>query len=137
LAHVGPYDFDFAPTLFQAIGDGRYRIRAATFVIRSRAGGTEAFLKQVQEAVWSVNRSLPVAAVQTMQDVYERSLSRTTFTLIMLAIAGGMALALGVIGIYGVIAYAITQRRREIGIDWRSASSRRNYGADFSVMAWS
>jgi putative ABC transport system permease protein len=84
-----------------------------------------------------VNRSLPVAAVQTMQDVYERSLSRTTFTLIMLAIAGGMALALGVIGIYGVIAYAITQRRREIGIDWRSASSRRNYGADFSVMAWS
>ena len=91
-------------------------IRAATFVIRSRAAGTEAFLKQVQEAVWSVNRSLPVAAVQTMQDVYERSLSRTTFTLIMLAIAGGMALALGVIGIYGVIAYAITQRRREIGI---------------------
>ena len=91
-------------------------IRAATFVIRSRAAGTEAFLKQVQEAVWSVNRSLPVAAVQTMQDAYERSLSRTTFTLIMLAIAGGMALALGVIGIYGAIAYAITQRRREIGI---------------------
>ena len=63
-----------------------------------------------------MNGSLPVAAAQTMRDVYERSLSRTTFTLIMLAIAGGMALALGFIGIYGVIAYTVTQRRREIGI---------------------
>jgi ABC-type antimicrobial peptide transport system permease subunit len=91
-------------------------VRSATFVIRSRQAGTEAFLKQVQQAVWSVSGSLPVAATQMMRDVYERSLSRTTFTLIMLAVTGGMALALGVIGIYGVIAYAITQRRREIGI---------------------
>jgi predicted permease len=91
-------------------------IRSATFVIRSRAAGTEAFVKQVQQAVWSMNGSLPVAGVQTMRDVYERSLSRTTFTLIMLAIAGGMALTLGLIGIYGVIAYTVTQRRREIGI---------------------
>lgn len=91
-------------------------VRSATFVLRSRAAGTDAFLKQIQEAVWSVNGSLPVAAAQTMRDVYERSLSRSTFTLIVLAISGGMALALGIIGIYGVIAYAITQRRREIGI---------------------
>ena len=91
-------------------------VRSATFVIRSRAAGTEAFLKQVQQAVWSAHGSLPVAATQTMRDVYERSLSRSTFTLIMLAVSGGMALALGIIGIYGVIAYAITQRRREIGI---------------------
>jgi predicted permease len=90
--------------------------RSATFVMKSRAAGTEAFLKQVQEVVWSVNGSLPVAAAKTMRDLYERSLSRTTFTLIMLAIAGGMALALGVIGIYGVIAYSVTQRRREIAI---------------------
>jgi putative ABC transport system permease protein len=104
------------PLLLDARDPRNNIIRSATFVIRSRAAGTEAFLKQVQEAVWSVNGSLPVAAAQTMRDVYERSLSRTTFTLIMLAISGGMALALGVIGIYGVIAYVITQRRREIGI---------------------
>jgi predicted permease len=103
--------------LFRDTGvPGMNVIRSATFVVRSRGAGTEAFLQQVQEVVWSVNGSLPVAATQTMRDVYERSLSRTTFTLIMLAISGGMALALGVIGIYGVIAYAITQRRREIGI---------------------
>jgi len=104
------------PLLLDARDPRNTIIRSATFVIRSRAAGTEAFLKQVQEAVWSVNGSLPIAAAQTMRDVYERALSRTTFTLIMLAISGGMALALGVIGIYGVIAYAITQRRREIGI---------------------
>jgi putative ABC transport system permease protein len=104
------------PLLLDARDPRNTIIRSATFVIRSRAAGTEAFLKQVQEAVWSVNGSLPVAAAQTMRDVYERSLSRTTFTLIMLAISSGMALALGVIGIYGVIGYVITQRRREIGI---------------------
>jgi predicted permease len=112
-------------------GTGINLVRSATFVIRSREAGTEAFLKQVQGAVSSVNGNLPVAATQTMRDVYERSLSRTTFTLIMLAIAGGMALALGVIGIYGVIAYAIAQRRREIGIRLalgeRQADLRRRY----------
>jgi predicted permease len=106
-----------APAIvYWPLSDAYSIARSATFVIRSRAAGTEALLKQIQEAVWSVNGSLPVAAAQTMRDVYERSLSRTTFTLIMLAISGGMALALGVIGIYGVLAYAITQRRREIGI---------------------
>jgi ABC-type antimicrobial peptide transport system permease subunit len=73
-------------------------------------------MSQVNQAVWSVNASLPLASVQTMQDVYSKSLARTSFTLVMLGIAGAMALALGVIGIYGVISYTVTQRRREIGI---------------------
>jgi ABC-type antimicrobial peptide transport system permease subunit len=51
-----------------------------------------------------------------MQDVYADSLARTSFTLVMLAIAGGMALVLGIIGIYGVIASIVSQRTREIGI---------------------
>ena len=90
--------------------------RAVTFVIRSERAGTEGFLNQVRQAVWSVNASLPLASVRTMQEIYDESLATTSFTLVMLGIAGAMAMMLGLIGIYGVISYTVSQRKREIGI---------------------
>jgi ABC-type antimicrobial peptide transport system permease subunit len=87
-----------------------------TFVVRSDRAGTESFLNEIRQAIWSVDSNLPLASVRTMQQIYSQSLAQTSFTLVMLAIAGAMALVLGIIGIYGVISYAVLQRTRELGI---------------------
>jgi predicted permease len=93
-----------------------YVYRSVAYVIRTPRAGSAALLQDLQKAVASVNPNLPVADVKTLESVYDRSLARTSFTLVLLAIAGGMAVLLGVIGIYGAISYSVSQRTREIGI---------------------
>jgi predicted permease len=116
-------------------GEKNFMQREVAIAIRCGRTGKAGFLEDVQRAIWSVNSNLPLANVRSMQEIYDKSLARASFTLVMLAIAGGMALLLGMVGIYGVVSYSVAQRTREIGIRMALGAKQRELTRLFLVQA--
>jgi hypothetical protein len=90
--------------------------RSMSYAVRSSRVGTADFLQAVKETIWEVNANLPVRNLRTFPELMKQSVVRTTFSIILLGIAAGTALLLGIIGLYGVISYSVSQRSKELGM---------------------
>ena len=85
-------------------------------VVRTSGGDPLRLAAPISRAVAELDAGAAVSNAQTMEDVVARSMSRRTFTMLLLAVAAAIALFLSVVGIYGVISYVTGQRRSEIAI---------------------
>ncbi|HEV8209051.1 MAG TPA: FtsX-like permease family protein [Vicinamibacterales bacterium] len=90
-------------------------ISVMSYVVRSRVP-VSGLMPSVRGAVSAMDPELALAQVGTLQDTLDRASAQMAFTMVLLAIAAGVALMLGVIGIYGVMSYVVTQRTAEIGV---------------------
>jgi predicted permease len=90
--------------------------RFMMYVVRSGRAGTANFLRELQQAVWSVNARVPLANVRTLAEIQAGSMAPTSFATVMLAIAATVALLLALVGVYGVVSYIVAERTYEVGI---------------------
>jgi predicted permease len=96
-------------------GDGSVPYKL-TVLARTRAGGTGATVAAIRDIVHALDPAMPTFGEGTLDEVVRRASARSRALVVLLAVASGVALTLGAVGLYGVVAYGVSVRRREIGV---------------------
>jgi putative ABC transport system permease protein len=111
--HVG-LDAEPHSEIYQLLGQAQWP--SMSVAIRSATSDATSLTSAAQNAVWSVNKDVPLASVRTMQDLIANSVQRRKFSMFLLSIFAAVAMLLAAIGLYGVMSYSVAQRTHEIGI---------------------
>jgi predicted permease len=92
-----------------------YPVRLADFAVRT-AGDPRKLVNAISREVWAIDKDQPVTNVQTMDEIVDEAVAERRFQTLLLLIFGAVAVALAIVGIYGVLTYSVSQRISELGI---------------------
>jgi putative ABC transport system permease protein len=115
LAETSPFPQLYMPIFASRNVNMPPRLDAMNYVMRTTLT-PEALAEPMRRAVGEIDSNLAIGQVRPLQDILDQAAAPMAFTMVLLAIAAGVSLTLGVVGIYGAMSYIVTQRTAEIGV---------------------